>query len=118
MHGAVQPTVPCRRSVHDVSDLVFVGDVGRLIADRTAARLARVDLLDGRRQPVGVAADDHDRGTGGNQAGGNALADPAAATGDQVCPVFERKLHADPFATKLKQVLAIEPRARQGAGFD
>ncbi len=112
VHGAVQPAVPCRRGLDGAGDLVLVGDVGGLVADRAAARLDRVDLLDGRREPVGVAADDHDRGTGGDQAGGNALADPAATTGDQVRPVFERKLHADPFAPKLKQVLAIEPCAR------
>src|SRR6201992_1820786 len=62
-----------------------------------------------RPQPIGVPADDHDGGPGGYQPGGHPLADSTAAAGDQVGPVFERKLHASPFAAELKQALAIEP---------
>ncbi len=74
-------------------DLVFVGDVSRLVSNRAAA-FVRLDLLDGRRQPVGIAADDHHCGPGGYQPGGHPFADSTAAAGNQVCPVFERKLHA------------------------
>ena len=108
MHRAVQPPVPRGRGVHRVGDLVLVGDVGGLIA-YGALGLERRYLLDGRREPIGVAPDDHDGGPGGYQPGGHPLADSAATAGDQVGPVFERKLHASPFTAELKQVLAIEP---------
>jgi hypothetical protein len=108
----MQPPVPRGRGVHRTSDLVLVGDVGGLIA-YGASRFNCLDLFDGRREPIGVAADDHDGGPGGGEAGGDPLADPTATAGDQVSPVFERKLHASPFTPKLKQVLAIEPCADQ-----
>ena len=99
MHRPVELTVPCRRGVHRTGGLVLVGDVGGLVANG-AATLERLDLVDGPRQPVGVAADDHDRGAGCDQPGGHALADSAATAGDQICPVFERKLHATPSQTE------------------
>ena len=83
--------MPRGRGIHRTGDLVLVGDVGRLVSDLTALGL---DLLNGGGEPVGVAADDHDRCPGGGQAGRYALADPTATAGDQVSPVFERKLHA------------------------
>jgi hypothetical protein len=111
MHHAVQPAMPGGNSIDGSRDLVFVGDIGRLISDRATARLYVLDLLDCGRQSVGIPADDHDRGPGGYQPGGHPLANPTATAGDQVRPVFERKLHASPFTPKLKQVLAIEPCA-------
>ena len=59
MHYPVQPAVPSRRGVDCSGRLVFVGDVGGFIADR-AGKLQALDFFDGRRQPIGVAAHDHD----------------------------------------------------------
>ena len=41
--------MPRRNGIDGVRDLVFVGDVGRLVPDRATAALARLDLPDGRR---------------------------------------------------------------------
>jgi hypothetical protein len=76
--------VPRRHSVHGTGGLRLIGDVGALIANR-----AGLDLLCGSRQPVGVAADDHDRSPSRYQPGGTRLADSAAAPGDQVGPLIE-----------------------------
>ena len=79
--------------VHDRGDLVLVGDVGGLVVD-VALRRDGLDLVDGRGEAIGVAADDHDVGAGLGQPLRHALADTAATTGDQVRPILERELHA------------------------
>lgn len=105
MHHTVQPAMPRGCRVHHTQGLLLVGDVGRLIADRSG--LERLDVFDSRRQLVWISSHDHDGGSSRDQPGGHPLADSAATSGDQVGPVLERKLHLRPLTPKLKQVLAI-----------
>ena len=118
-----QCTTPCSRPCQAVTASTARVASSSLVMSAGSKRtepgpLARLDLVDRGRQLVGVAADDHDGGTGGDQPGGHALAYSAATAGDQVRPVLERKLHVSSLETalkadELKQVLVIEPCARR-----
>ena len=93
VHDTVQPSVPRRRGLHRTGHLLLVGNVGGL-GDHVAGFRFRLDLINGRRQALGVATEDHHLGTGLNEAGGHTLSDTAAASGDQIGPVGEREFHA------------------------
>ncbi len=98
MHHAVQPAVPCRRGVdRTATSSSLVMSAGSYRIDRIAGK--GFDLLDRRREAVGVAADDHDGGAAATSPAATPLPIPLPPPVIEICPVFERKLHARPSQT-------------------
>ena len=92
MHDAMQPVMPRRRRIHGMRSFILFGDISRLVVDRAAVSSGcptLTDIVDGRRQLVRVAPDDHDGGPGRDEPGGNPLTDSAATAGNRVRPILE-----------------------------